>query len=463
MVQVGQQVNPGDILAKSNMTDDQGQIALGMNANVIMIPWKGLNFEDAMVVSQSFADKLKSQHMYQSKIDWNDEHRRGKHSFMGIFPSTYSKKQLDKMDDNGIIQVGQEVNQGDPLILAARDTSKGKKTGRKLFNNGSLTWEHHDPGIVTDVFHSDKGATVLVKNESTLKTGSKLCYDGLTDVLTEDGWKPVAEVTCRDSVACLKDGQLCYEQPDATHMYPRGGRMYHVETKNLDLLVTENHGMYVRKRSRDYFELLPAKDIYGKTVTFKKDAEWVGSDPEYVVIPEIEVKAGQSGNGVRTIPEIHLDIPTYMLLLGAYIADGNLVNHVASGSYGIDICKPVPQQRSNLIDGLGQLDVKFTECSNGEKIRIYSKQLMQFFRDTVGSGAKGKRIPASVFSYSKESLTSLFYWLMNGDGHKHKDTGRYVDYSTVSPELAGDVQRLCLHIGKAANIIAVVCDARVIA
>ena len=97
VVSVGQHIAPGDLLVKSNMTDDQGQIALGLNARVVMIPWKGLNFEDGMLVSESFAKRLTSQHMYQNRLDWTPDYKRGKHAFMGIFPSTFDKKQLENM------------------------------------------------------------------------------------------------------------------------------------------------------------------------------------------------------------------------------------------------------------------------------------------------------------------------------------------------------------------------------
>jgi DNA-directed RNA polymerase subunit beta len=140
LVMIGQKINPGDILAKSNMTDDQGQIALGLNAKVVMIPWKGLNFEDGMLVSESFATRMTSQHMYQNRLDWTPDYKQGKHAFMGIFPSTFERKQLDRMDEHGVIKPGTVVKSGDPLILAARaNDNSGKKGKRKLYSDASVT------------------------------------------------------------------------------------------------------------------------------------------------------------------------------------------------------------------------------------------------------------------------------------------------------------------------------------
>ncbi|HBT76568.1 MAG TPA: hypothetical protein DEB39_06495, partial [Planctomycetaceae bacterium] len=191
VVGVGQHVASGDLLVKSNMTDDQGQVALGLNARVVMVPWKGLNFEDGMLVSESFARRMTSQHMYQSRLDWTPDYKRGKNVFMGIFPRTFDRRQLDSMDDEGIVTPGTVVRSGDPLILAARLTDGGIKKGkRRLFSDASVTWDHHDDGVVTDVFHNEKGTAVLVKTESQLRDGDKISNrfgnKGVVRILPDD-------------------------------------------------------------------------------------------------------------------------------------------------------------------------------------------------------------------------------------------------------------------------------------
>lgn len=201
VVAIGQEIEPGDLLAKSNMTDDRGQIALGINARVVMVPWQGLNFEDGMLVSESFARRLTSQHMYRNRLDWTPDYRRGKHSYMGIFPKTYDKNQLDRMDDEGVVKPGAVVRSGDPLILAARQTDGGvKKKSRRLFSDASVTWDHHDDGVVTDVYHSDKGTTVLVKTDSPLRDGDKIS--------NRFGNKGVVRILPDDEMPMTEDGMV---------------------------------------------------------------------------------------------------------------------------------------------------------------------------------------------------------------------------------------------------------------
>jgi hypothetical protein len=81
-------------------------------------------------------------------------------------------------------------------------------------------------------------------------------------------------------------------------------------------------------------------------------------------------------------------------------------------------------------------------------VRIHGKQYLEHFRQFGKAG--DKFIPAEVFGWSRETLEILFDWLMWGDGHSKQLP---INYSTVSPRLADDVQRLCLHIGKAANVV----------
>jgi DNA-directed RNA polymerase subunit beta len=178
MVQPGQVFQPGDLLARSNFTDDQGTTALGLNARVAYVPFRGLNFEDAVVISESMAKRMSSEHMYQHQQEFSDDHRTGKNSFISLFPSAYDRKTLDHFDENGVIQPGSEVRKGDPLILAARERGHSQAQvhrGRQpTFLNDTIVWEHDKPGIVTDVNFGPKGASVVVKSNSTMQVGDKL-------------------------------------------------------------------------------------------------------------------------------------------------------------------------------------------------------------------------------------------------------------------------------------------------
>ncbi len=178
-------LKPGDtfksnqLLAHSNFTSsDTGATALGLNARTAYVSWQGKNFEDAIVVTESFAKRASSEHMYQYDLDVDDTVKVGKNNFIKLFPGTFDKKTLAKLDSNGVIKSGTEVSYGDPLILAANEkaTSHNKvhKRGQAGFSDGTVLWNHHDPGTVTDVVMGKAGPTVVVKTASPSKIGDKI-------------------------------------------------------------------------------------------------------------------------------------------------------------------------------------------------------------------------------------------------------------------------------------------------
>ena len=451
-VQVGDTVKPGQLLARSNFTNREGVTALGMNARVAYVPWGGMNFEDAIVVSEGFAKRMTSEHMYQNAHEWEKTDHKGRNAFMSIFPSKYDKKTLANFDKHGVIKPGTEVHEGDPLILIAKEKERNKKSmikgGKPSYQDASQTWDHGHSGIVTDVVETDRGVSVVPPAET--QDRDRIGYDEETQVLTDRGWVPIAELTLRDPVCTLQeDGLVEYHCPTTVRKFERGGRMYRIKSQQLDLFVTANHQLYVKTRYSDEFELMQASQIYKKRIRYKKNGEWLGESPESVVLEGPVVRAGQSGNGSRKMDDLKLTVETYLMLMGLYVSEGNLVNQPASGSYGIDFTSVIPDRRRELLVALDATEVPYCEHNGNKKVRIYSKALFEHFK-YFGCRAHIKRLPVHVFDWSREHLRVLFNWLMWGDGHSKN--GRPVCYTTTSPGLADDVQRLCLHVGYAGNV-----------
>jgi DNA-directed RNA polymerase subunit beta len=177
-VQVGDMVDKDSLLAKSNFTDQKGSTALGLNLRTAYIPYKGANFEDAIVVSEAAAKRLSSEHMYQHDAEFDKTIKHGKNPFIAMFPSTYDRKVLDTLDDDGVIKPGMTVEHGHPLILQVKEKDRAHNQitrGRsQLYSDGTVTWEHHDPGVVTDVEKTKKGTVVTVKSYAAMQVGDKL-------------------------------------------------------------------------------------------------------------------------------------------------------------------------------------------------------------------------------------------------------------------------------------------------
>lgn len=455
-VKPGDKVQEGQRLGDSNYTR-QGTLALGKNLLVGYMPYYGYNSNDAMVISEGASKKLTSEHVYRevypvtSRIELNRE----KHKL--YYGPKYQPAQYAHLDADGVVKKGSKVNPKDILVagltkqtVSGADALVGRisKALTKPYKEVVLEWGHGTPGEVVDVVRTDNQITVLVRTSEAMQIGDKLCYSGDTDVLTETGWKPVHEVTTNDRVATLQEGVLRYDYPSATHAYATGGRMYHLDTQQVDLLVTEEHRMLVAPRDSEEFTIKTARDVFGKRVRYKKDARWEAPPAADVVFPALQVKAGQGGRGARELPSLRMSADAYAMLLGAFLSEGNCVDQPDSGSYGIDITQVKEPNRGRLLEELDRHGLRYSEHGKKTKVRIYSKQLLEHFK--AFGHAHEKYLPPVVFSWDSDTQRTLFHWLMWGDGHA-KD-GRPVTYTTTSPQLADDVQRLMLHIGYAANV-----------
>ena len=177
-VEVGQPIRNGDLLARSNFTDDKGVISMGLNLRTAYYPWQGSAFEDAVSISESASKRLSSQHLYQHDVEWEKGVRGGKRHFLGLFPSAFDRRRLEALDDDGVVKVGQTLEEGDPVILASRQRERahnqvmrGKEAG---YADASTVWGHATPGVVRDVEKTPKGVFVSVTTESPMREGDKL-------------------------------------------------------------------------------------------------------------------------------------------------------------------------------------------------------------------------------------------------------------------------------------------------
>jgi DNA-directed RNA polymerase II subunit RPB2 len=97
------------------------------------------------------------------------------------------------------------------------------------------------------------------------------------EVLTDNGWKSIADINKSDNVAILKNDKLVYEKPIEIYKYPDyKGYMYNISNNMIDLDVTIGHRMYVKdnKNDKNGFNLIEASKIQGQQIRYKKDSLW---------------------------------------------------------------------------------------------------------------------------------------------------------------------------------------------
>lgn len=123
IVKKGDRVEKGQVLCEGYATQ-QGELALGQNLKVAFMPWKGYNFEDAIVISEKVVrdDIFTSIHIDEYALEVRDT-KRGMEELTSDIPNVSEEATRD-LDENGLIRIGAEIKEGD--ILIGKITPKGE-------------------------------------------------------------------------------------------------------------------------------------------------------------------------------------------------------------------------------------------------------------------------------------------------------------------------------------------------
>ncbi len=187
IVRRGQRVEEGDILCEGYATEN-GELALGQNLKVAFMPWKGYNFEDAIVLSERVVqeDVFTSIHIEHFELDVRDT-KLGEEELTADIPNV-SEEATKDLDEHGIIRIGAWAKEGD--ILIGKITPKGEtdptpeeKLLRAIFGDkagdvkdASLKVPPSINGVVID-----KQLFARAKKDKVQKESEKALLDKLDD------------------------------------------------------------------------------------------------------------------------------------------------------------------------------------------------------------------------------------------------------------------------------------------
>jgi len=293
------------------------------------------------------------------------------------------------------------------------------------------------------------------------------CYSPDTDVLTEDGWKPIGNVPENIRIATLnpETHTLEYQLPTEKMSYDYSGDLIQWNSRHIDLLVTPNHNMFVARApdSRKFedrigkWRLIEAQHCPNQ-VRMKKNAKWNAPDIDFHYI---------GGTKVR--------MDDWLEFLGYYISEGHCShgNHmkktryrdnnslaflstsnirtkaswaVKSRTYQVQIAQITPKGIEKIQSCLDRLPFHFRR--SGHSWICNNKSLWNQLR-ILGKSATAKHLPFYAKNLSTGQSRVLMAALMVGDGtiKKHQEV-----YYTSSWQLANDVQELLLKAGACGDI-----------
>lgn len=181
-VRVGDRVKKGQVLADTNYTKD-GDLALGKNLRVAYVPFKGMNVEDGIVISESAAEKMTSEHLYQQSYPFDVDTVLSLRKFMAYFPAKITNEQARALDEDGVIKKGEKVEFGTVLVASMRKRDLGTESQRmarisrilaKDYRDDSLVWDKRVTGVVQDVAKRAKEIVVHVRTQEPMRIGDKV-------------------------------------------------------------------------------------------------------------------------------------------------------------------------------------------------------------------------------------------------------------------------------------------------
>jgi len=187
IVAVGDKINKGDVIADGAATSN-GELALGRNVLVAFMPWRGYNFEDAILISEKLVkeDAFTSVHIEEFQIEAR-ETRLGNEEITRDIPNV-SEEALKNLDRDGVVSIGAEVVPGDILVgkvtpKSEAELSPEERLLRAIFGekagdvrDASLTVPPGVEGIVVDVQIFSK------KGKGKTKEELKLEFDRIDEV-----------------------------------------------------------------------------------------------------------------------------------------------------------------------------------------------------------------------------------------------------------------------------------------
>ena len=243
----GQRVKAGDILTEGYATEN-GELALGRNLLVAYMPWKGYNYEDAIVLNERVVreDILTSVHVDEYSLDVR-ETKRGVEEFTADIPNV-SEEATKDLDENGIIRVGARVEPGDILIgkispKGESDPSPEEKLLRAIFGDkagdvkdASLKANPSLAGVVIN-----KRLFARVQKTRSEKTADKLKLQKLDDDFQKDV-NDLKEVMINKLLSLISDKEsMGVKDNIGSEVIAKGTKFNEVVLSALDYTSVELH------------------------------------------------------------------------------------------------------------------------------------------------------------------------------------------------------------------------------
>jgi hypothetical protein len=415
----------------------------GCNINVAIMTHTGYNQEDSLLVNKGSIDRGLLQITISHTEKDEDKQKINGDEEIRCKPDPAKTKGMkfgnyNKVNSKGLVPENTLIENRDIIISKITPIKENRNDHTKVikYEDGSRQYKTVEETYIDKNYIDRNGdgysfAKVRLRSLRKPVIGDKFCALPTQQVLTDKGWIEIQYVDIAlHKVATLDiNGHLCYEHPCAKYEYEHNDKMVSIKNKQVEIVCTLNHRLYVKTRYGKKYEFMEAQHVMGKMVRFKKSMENTFADVEYIQLDN----------------DVQYKMDDWLPLLGMFIADGwcdkcnKCVCITALKERKIDYNKQL----------LENLNIDYSYHKDGNYYISGSKypELVNALNE-LSVGALNKYLPDYIWNLSQSQSRILLSALLQGDGSSMEYKGETFDrYGTISVQLANDITRLALHCG----------------
>jgi flavin-dependent thymidylate synthase len=306
--------------------------------------------------------------------------------------------------------------------------------------------------------------TRLPGSSQLCKTAGQTCFDEETEVLTDEGWKPFADLSREELVLTMnpRSGRAEFQKPLAYQRFDYDGFMFGFESSSLSFLITPDHRQWARTHGSTGYRFHKTWEIANRTFLVKTASEgWQGTIPSSIEVSGFDIAQRLSnhtgedyGTRASSVPPIKFDkqeeIRALALLCVYYATEGSLQKGEGEG---VVIYGDHAEQVEKIAETLGLKTHTYVDKRNGcPRIMVHGgKRISRFFEAECGKGAQNKKLPEWVLNLPSDWLQEIWDVLVKTDGYVQKRSG--TEYLiTTSKTLAGQAQEILCKIGYGSRV-----------
>jgi len=290
------------------------------------------------------------------------------------------------------------------------------------------------------------------------------CYDAETEVLTERGWIPFPDTIEDDKVATVDPSTLefWFEEPKQWFEYDYDGYMMNFKSSRMDVCVTPNHNMFVKRRhgrlnNFDSWQFKPAALLGDTDYLTVGNLRWNGELGEAIKLSG-KIPKRNRGN-TRRYEDVEISPELLAGFLGWFLSEGSISHGKSSGSYLVAVKQSKEKNFKQLDSIFDAMPFHVTRTYDLDKHAcqwtITNKLLYGWLKDNCydgGTTGEFKKVPDFMKNWDEFTLKLLFDCAMKGDGSwmpSHPNLGKY---GSKSKQLVDDLQEIALRLGYFSHI-----------